>query len=230
MESTPLLRTLLFLSAAVTVLAGATAHAQPISPITIIDGGGGYSEYCSMAAHNPERLSGVLITGSRLPMSPIRVCTLAIEAGGERVNRAANHNNRGVLHLEAGNLDAALADFEEAIRRDDRLVLAHINRGNVFIRREQWEQAISAFDRAIELGIDPEADHVVEVTEAGESGEPDNARVVPEMARVHFNRGIAHEHLEQFREAYLDYRRASELAPDWDIPRQELERFDVVRP
>ncbi|MEX1198051.1 MAG: tetratricopeptide repeat protein [Pseudohongiellaceae bacterium] len=218
------IRVLRFSSAAVAVLASATAYAQPISPITIIDGG--YSEYCSLAAHNPEHLPNVLITGTRLPLSPIRVCTLAIEAGTERVNRAANHNNRGVLHFETGNLDAALADFEEAIRRDERLVFAHINRGNIFIRREQWEQAISAFDRAIELGIDPEADRLVEVAESDEPGE---GAAIPEMARVHFNRGIAHEYLEQLREAYLDYRRASELAPDWDVPRQEMDRFEVVR-
>lgn len=229
MKSTLRSRPVQFFGAAVTLLAGATTYAQPISPITIIDGGGGYSEYCSMAAHHPERLSSVMITGSRLPISPIRVCTLAIEAGGERANRAANYNNRGVLHSEAGNLDAALADFEEAVRRDQRLVLAHINRGNIFIRREQWEKAISAFDLAIELDTRPEADHVVEVTDTEQSGAPDEVNVIPEMARVHFNRGVAHEHLQQLREAYLDYRRASELAPDWDIPRQELERFDVVR-
>lgn len=228
MKSTARVRPVHFLCAAVIASAAASTLAQPISPITIIDQGGGYSEYCSMAAHNPERLSGVLITGTRLPMSPIRVCTLAIEAADERPNRAANYNNRGVLHFEAGNLDAALADFEEAVRLDERLVFAHINQGNIFIRREQWDQAIRAFDRAIELGIDPETEHVVEVPEADESGEPGEARVIPEMARVHFNRGIANEHLDQLREAYLDYRRASELAPDWDIPRQELERFDVV--
>ncbi|MGM0632167.1 MAG: tetratricopeptide repeat protein [Pseudomonadota bacterium] len=224
-----ILRPVLIFSAAVAALAGATTHAQPVSPITIIDGSGGYSEYCSMAAHNPERLSSVVITGSRLPMSPIRVCTLAIEAGDESANRAANYNNRGVLHFEEGNLDAALADFEEAVRRDERMAFAHINRGNIFIRREQWEQAISAFDHAIELGIEPRADHVVEVTDTEPSGAPGEVNVIPEMARVHFNRGIAHEHLEQLRAAYLDYRRASELAPDWDVPREELERFEVIQ-
>lgn len=220
----------LLASTAAAALACATAQAQPVSPITIIDGGGGYSEYCSMAAQNPGRLSEVVITGSRLPMSPIRVCTLAIESAGERANRAANYNNRGVLYFQAGNLDAALSDFEEAIARDDSLVFAHINRGNIFVRRQQWEQAIGAFDRAIELGIEPGTDAVVDVTGADAPEAPGEAREIPEMARVHFNRGIAHEHLEHLREAYLDYRRASELAPEWGVPRQELERFDVVRP
>jgi tetratricopeptide (TPR) repeat protein len=105
-----------------------------------------------------------------------------------------------------------MADFTEAVDLQDTLTFAHINRGNIFNLREQWAQAISAFDRAIELGV-----------------QTSEAREVRELARAHFNRGIAHENLEQLREAYLDYLRASELAPEWEEPRLELERFEVVR-
>lgn len=221
------IRVLTFSSAMAAVLASATTHAQPASPLTIINGG--YAEHCSMAARNPKGASGVLITGSRTPVSPIQLCTLAIREGGDAASRAANHNNRGVLHYAAGNIDDALADFTEAVQLNDTLMFAHINRGNILNLREQWAQAISAFDRAIELGIQPRPGRVGETSESSESRQASEARAVRELAGAHFNRGIAHENLEQLREAYLDYLKASELAPEWDEPRTQLERFEVVR-
>lgn len=224
MTTTFSMRVLTLFSAMATVLASATIHAQPASPLTIIDGG--YAEQCSLAARNPQAASGITITGSRVIISPIRLCTLAIQEGGEAANRAASYNNRGVLHFEAANYDDALADFTEAVHLDDTLTFAHINRGNIFNLREQWAQAISAFNRAIELGIQPRPGRAGEKIESPDSSQ---ARAVRELARAHFNRGIAHENLEQLREAYLDYLRASELAPEWEEPRRELERFEVVR-
>ncbi len=204
------MRVLTLLCTMATVLGSATIHAQPAAPLTIIDGD--YAEQCSMAARNPQAASGVMFTGSRVSISPIQICTLAIQQDGNSANRAASYNNRGVLHFAAANFDDAMADFTEAVHLQDTLTFAHINRGNIFNLREQWAQAISAFDRAIELGI-----------------QPSEAREVRELARAHFNRGIAHENLEQLREAYLDYLRASELAPEWEEPVRELERFEVVR-
>ena len=218
------IRILTLFCAMAAMLASATIHAQPVSPLTIIDGS--YAEQCSMAARNPQAASGITITGSRVIISPIRLCTLAIQEGDEAGNRAASYNNRGVLHFEAANYDDALADFTEAVQLDNTLTFAHINRGNIFNLREQWAQAISAFDRAIELGIQPRPGRAGETIESPQASE---ARAVRELARAHFNRGIAHENLEQLREAYLDYRRASELAPEWEEPRRELERFEVVR-
>ncbi len=227
MKTTLSIPVLILFSAMATVLASATTHAQPVSPLIIIDGG--YAEQCSMAARNPKETSGVMITGSRVTISPIQLCTLAIQEASEVANRAASYNNRGVLHFAATNYDDALADFTEAVHLDDTLTFAHINRGNIFNLRGQWAQAISAFDRAIELSIQSRPGRVRETIESSASRQASEARAVRELARAHFSRGIAHENLEQLREAYLDYLRASELAPEWEEPRRELERFEVVR-
>lgn len=151
MITTYSIRVLTLFGAMATVLASATTYAQPVSPLTIIDGG--YAEQCSIAARDPQGASGVTVTGSRVAISPIRLCTLAIQEGGDAAKRAASYNNRGVLHFAAANFDDALADFTEAVHLKDTLTFAHINRGNVFNLREQWALAISAFDRAIEPGI-----------------------------------------------------------------------------
>jgi hypothetical protein len=48
----------------------------------------------------------------------------------------------------------------------------------------------------------------------------------PEQAYYH--RAIAREQLNDLRGAYLDYRRAAEMKPDWGSPRRELARFRVT--
>ena len=43
-----------------------------------------------------------------------------------------------------------------------------------------------------------------------------------------FSDPLSHDVLGNVREAYADYRRASELDPDWADPQTELQRFRVV--
>lgn len=200
-------------------LAGAIAQAQPASPITFLEGG--YAELCSSTAHDIGDPAGIMIVGSRVPLSPLELCTMAIrESNSKGVSPAASYTNRGVLHFANGTLDAALADFDEAVRLDDTMVQAHINRAYIFNLRQQWAESIAAADHSITLGID---DPRQGLAPKQEKLLPPGA--VPEIARVYYVRGIAHEELGHTREAYLDYLKASELAPEWPEPKQELTRF-----
>lgn len=165
-------------------------------------GEGSYTQTCEQAARNIGKSQGIEITGSRLKVSPVEICTLAIREDSSIINRASNHNNRGVLLFSEGQLAEALRDFEEAVRRQDQLAMAHVNRGYTLVALERWDEAVTAFDRGIELGAE-------------------------EAAKAHFNRAIAHEELGHVREAYRDYMKAAELDPEWEEPRQELTRFSV---
>jgi tetratricopeptide (TPR) repeat protein len=107
-----------------------------------------------------------------------------------------------VMLFAQGLIADSLADFEEAIRVDDSLAQAHVNRGYTLMALMRWADSIAAFDRGISLGSE-------------------------EQAKAHFNRGIAHEELDHVREAYQDYLKASELDPLWEEPKQELTRFSV---
>ena len=51
-----------------------------------------------------------------------------------------------------------------------------------------------------------------------------------EPAKAYFNRAMAHEGMDDLKSAYLDYRKAEEIQPEWDAPRKELDRFTVSRP
>jgi len=165
---------------------------------------GGYSEMCATAAKGLSMTQKIELTGSRLDVAPLEICTQAIRTAENTSNRAGSYNNRGVLLYAQGSIMEALDDFEQAVRVDDTLAQAHVNRGYTLMRLERWADSVVAFDTGIALGVG-------------------------ELAKVHFNRGFAHEELGHVREAYQDYLKASELDPLWELPKQELTRFTVRR-
>ena len=127
---------------------------------------------------------------------------LAEEAVNGR-NLAATLVNRGVIYMRRGDARAALADFEKAVERDPLLGEAYVNRGAVHVSEGRFAQGLADTERGMALGL-----------------------TAPE--RAYFNRGMAREWLEDEKGAYLDYRKAAELAPGWELPREQLARFTVI--
>jgi tetratricopeptide (TPR) repeat protein len=137
-------------------------------------------------------------------VSDIRSCTDALGDGrttGDEV--VATHVNRGILHLRRGNIDAALADFDRAIALDPEQPESYLNRGHALILREQAAPALSMFEQAI-------------------------SRNTRRPALAYYGRGMANETLGNLMAAYRDYTRASQLDPEWAVPREDLSRFRVV--
>ncbi len=142
------------------------------------------------------------------PMLPsardLRFCDNAFDEGAMSAHdTVATHVNRGILRLRRNQTDAAIADFDQAIRLDPRQPEAYLNKGAALIRLDNPTEALRLFTVAIEYNT-----------------------TRPEIA--HFGRAIANESLGNVRAAYNDYRRASELDPDWQDPQTELRRFRVV--
>jgi tetratricopeptide (TPR) repeat protein len=134
----------------------------------------------------------------------IKGCTLAIENEGlTGRDLAGAHVNRGVLYLVSRRYAAAEADFDTAISIDPGMGEAYINRGATEIAQGQWRIGIADIDRG--LPLKPEQ---------------------PEKA--YFNRALAREQLEDLKGAYADYKMAIDLAPTWDLPKDELKRFTVA--
>jgi tetratricopeptide (TPR) repeat protein len=149
--------------------------------------------------------SSEAITGSRIELSPIEICSLAIEEGGLSArDLAGTYNNRGVLNFAQQNFAGALSDFDDGIRLHPDIGEAHVNRGATLIALQRWADSIPALDRGI-------------------------AMAVTEPEKAYYNRAIAHEQLGNIREAYYDYLKASELRPEWQEPKTELTRFQVRR-
>lgn len=129
-------------------------------------------------------------------------CNGALASGLGVRDRAATLVNRGIIHMNRGDYDRALEDFDEAIATQPNLAEGHINRGAALLAQDNYADAITAINRGLEL-------------------EPE------EPARAYYNRGVAHEELSEIRAAYDDYRRAADMAPTWAPPRTELARFRV---
>lgn len=115
----------------------------------------------------------------------------------------ATHVNRGILRLRRGLTDEAVADFDRAIYLDPAQPEAYLNKGAALIRRQNPAEALPLFTVALE-------------------------RNTSRPAIAHYGRAVANEALGNLAAAYRDYRRASELDPDWADPRTELARFTVV--
>ena len=136
--------------------------------------------------------------------SGLETCDRALEIGLlSRRDLAATHVNRGVLLMRRGATEEALGDFERAAAIDPALGEAFVDRGIARVALGQVEQGVADIDRGLQLGL-----------------------ATPEQAYYH--RAIAREQLNDLRGAYLDYRKAAELKPDWGSPRRELTRFRLT--
>jgi tetratricopeptide (TPR) repeat protein len=179
----------------------AVALAQ--SEVLFIDGG--FAELCSEASSTIGTPgSQINITGSRLDIPPLEICNRAIKESADQQDLAASYNNRGVIEFYYKQYQEALADFDKASTLAPQLAATHINKGYVLMVLQRYADSLMAFDKGIALG-------------------PPNA------AKAYYNRGVAHEQEGHIRDAYYDYLKASELAPDWKEPKEELTRFKVNR-
>ena len=135
----------------------------------------------------------------------LNTCTLALEA--EALGRevaAKTHVNRGVVYLRRESLTQAAKDFERAERLMPKLGEIYVNRAVVLMKQRRWAEAVSQLDKGIALTPD-------------------------ELEKAYFNRALAREQLDDVRGAYFDFRQAATLAPEWEAPQKELQRY-TVRP
>jgi tetratricopeptide (TPR) repeat protein len=135
-----------------------------------------------------------------------QACTSALE--GEllsTLDRAGTYVNRGVIKMRRKLYDGAIRDFDTAIMSQPDLAEAYVNRGAANIGLHRFKEGLDDVNKALELGV-------------------------PEPEKAYYNRALAHEWLDDPKAAWLDYKKAVELAPDWDLPKAQLERFTISQP
>jgi tetratricopeptide (TPR) repeat protein len=135
----------------------------------------------------------------------LRSCDAAIEQGAlSRHDLIATFVNRGAVAMNRRDYAAARADFDRAIRMDPAAGEAWMDRGAIAVVEHRYHDAIADITRALDLGV-------------------------PDPAKAYFNRAVAYEGAGDAKSAYQDYQEAMVLKPGWDLPKQELLRFTVVR-
>ncbi len=167
--------------------------AAPALPQAMIIGGG-YARDCYEAVK----------AGDDTFRKTDRICTDALtQETMTRENRAATYINRGIGRMRANNLDDALEDYQSALDLRPDLGAAYLNRGAALIFKEDYEAALQALNKSIELNTE-------------------------EMHAAYYNRAIAREQTGDVTGAYYDFQRAKELMPDWPRVDRQLARFTVT--
>jgi len=140
----------------------------------------------------------------RVTPETLATCTVAIEHE-HLIGRdlAGTYVNRGVLLMRMDRLARAQSDFDAALSIAPTLGEAWVNHGAVLIADRRWADGVADIDHG--LALSPQ--------------EPEKA---------YYNRALAKERLDDVKGAYLDYRKAAELSPKWDLPQAELKRFNVT--
>jgi tetratricopeptide (TPR) repeat protein len=122
-----------------------------------------------------------------------------------RRDAAKTHVNRAVVRTRMNDYERALSDLDKAERLAGDIGETHVNRGVVLIMQKHYAEALAETERGIALNV-------------------------AQLDKAYYNRAIARERLNDLRGAYEDYRKASELSPDWAAPKADMARFSFATP
>lgn len=92
---------------------------------------------------------------------------------------------------QAGKQDAAIEVMEQLAESHAELAVVHSAMGDLMRSEDRWEEAVAAYDRALELRGGARSDDW----------------------RTFYTRGIVHERLDNWDQAETDFRRALEIRP-----------------
>lgn len=138
------------------------------------------------------------------PRDGIQACSAAIEQTPLAIkDLAATYINRGILRSRNEDTDGALSDYNKGLSLDGALGEGYVDRGAVMIVLKRYEDALTDIDKGISLGAN-------------------------RLQIAYYDRGIVDEALGNIRDAYLDYKKATEIQPDFTLATQQLSRFRVV--
>ena len=139
------------------------------------------------------------------PRNGVETCDLSLrDEALSRKDKAATHDNRGVMLDMLGRTDAAEADFKTAIDLNPELGDAHVNIGSMLIKKRRLDEALEHINKGIELGMG-----------------------FPHIG--YYDRALAEELSGRFQEAYHDYKKVLELEPHYTAAEERLKDFTVIR-
>jgi len=135
----------------------------------------------------------------------IAVCNMALaeEMLSARA-RAGTYINRAVMKSALGQTDDAMTDYNSGLSLDPELGDGYVDRGAALITLKRYDEAIADINKGIALGQSYE--HV-----------------------GYYNRGVAEFFLGQVSQSYYDFKKASEIAPEFTPAREQLKNFVVTR-
>jgi len=137
-------------------------------------------------------------------------CTKAAELADLASDRAIALSNRSLLNFERADYNAAMADNTAAMQIDDRIAEVFVNRGAILLGTHHASDAAASFSRALTFAP----------AQAGYSSS--------DRAKIHFDLAMAREDMNDLKGAYIEYAVAAQMAPQWDLPKQQMARFSIA--
>jgi tetratricopeptide (TPR) repeat protein len=135
----------------------------------------------------------------------IRLCTLALDQTALLSrDRAATLINLGIVRSRNDDPKGALDSYNRGLAIDPSLGEGYVDRGAAQIVLKNYKAAVADITKGLSLNANN-----------------------PEIA--YYDRAIANEALGNIRDAYIDYKKAVELNPDFALAAEQLARFKVVR-
>lgn len=137
---------------------------------------------------------------------------------------------------DLASLRACSMAIAEQSLNDRNRAATYVNRGIIYLNRNNPDAALADFDRALEIMPEMGDTHLNRGAALLYLRHYEEARAAAERAialnpeephKAYFIRGAANEELGDLAAAYRDYQRAAELAPEWSVARAELARFRV---
>ena len=142
------------------------------------------------------------------------------------LSAAEEKYNSGTEKFNKGDLDGALADFDEAVRLDPNLAAAYMNRGAVYAAKNEYDKSIEDSTKAIDLKPSKTDDLATAYSNRGAAyigkGEFDKAiadadealKIKSDYAKPYFVRGFAYYNKDDNEKALADLKKVVELAKD----------------
>ncbi|MDA0691499.1 MAG: tetratricopeptide repeat protein [Nitrospinae bacterium] len=128
--------------------------------------------------------------------------------------KALVRNNLAAAYLGEKGFDEALKEIEITLKLDPLYTYAHINRGHIYSRQENWQAARIEFDRGLLLGS-PKAEAFFNAAlvrtylnqpEESISFFKEAIKIKPHRAKYHFELGNVYRFLNRQDEALAEYR------------------------
>jgi tetratricopeptide (TPR) repeat protein len=131
----------------------------------------------------------------------IAACTQVVEDTTQpKEVRAEAYSSRGMVHDDDEDYEAAIGDYNEALKLTPEDSSIFVLRGNAFDAMGESQKAINDYTEAIRLN--------------------------PDDAAPYYNRGAVHQELDDKEKARRDYQKALEIDPNYDAAKEGLAELD----
>jgi len=138
------------------------------------------------------------------PSDGIAACNEALSEVALSIrDRAATLVNRGILYSRIEEPQLAIADYTQGLSLVPTMGEGYVDRGAALIVLKRYDEALQDIDKGISLGSN-------------------------RLHIAYYDRGLVHEAMGNIRAAYDDYKKATEIQPDFALANAELARFTVV--